>query len=226
MAHSGGQTRRSGAALGALLFVLPACPLPAEIVDRIACTVGAQVITESEILLQIRLAALMNREQPDFSAASKSRAAARLIDQSLLAREMDVSRFPEPAMTEVTQDLAELKERFQGEEQYRNELASRGIKEDELKQYLQWQLRLLRFVDFRFRAGVQITGDEVQDYYRKEFLPAWTKTNKSEAAPPLDDVSEDIEEVLIQRQVDVNTEQWLKQARSLTPIRTRDEVFR
>jgi peptidyl-prolyl cis-trans isomerase SurA len=207
-----------------LLFSLSQ-PLPSEIVDRIALTVGDQVITESEILLQIRLNAFINGDKLDYSPSAKRRAADRMIDQALLAKEMEVSRFPDPPMTDVIQDLADLKkDRFQTDEQYRNELAARGIKEDELKLYLQRQMRALRFVDFRFRAGVQVSEAEIQTYYKNEFVPAWKKTHQ-EQPPPLEDVTDDIEEVLASRQVDTNTEQWLKQARGLTRIQMRQEVF-
>ena len=45
----------------------------AEIIDRVAVVVGKRVITESEIVREIRLTAFLNGAPLDFSAASKRR---------------------------------------------------------------------------------------------------------------------------------------------------------
>ena len=64
------------------------------IVDRVAIAVGDKIITESEIDLRIRLTAFQNGEKADFSLASRRRAAAELIDQRLIEREMDLGHYP------------------------------------------------------------------------------------------------------------------------------------
>lgn len=197
----------------------------AVVVDRIAITVGNQVITDSEIRLQVRIVALLNGKAPDLSAKERRAAAERLIDQFLLTREQDVTRFSEPAMVDVVQEIAAFqKEHFQSEAEFRKEMAARAIQEEDLRRYLQSQLRTLRFIEFRFRAGVQVTETEIQAYYQGPFTADWKKSHQNNPAP-LDEVIDEIEEILIAKQVDTNTEEWLAQARKTTPIRYREEAF-
>ena len=130
-------------------------------------------------------------------------------------------------MADIVQELAGFqKEHYANEVELQRDLKERQIPEDELRRYLQVQLRTLRFIEFRFRAGVQVTEQEVQGYYQKEFLPAWKDKEKEKEPPPLDQVNDDIEEILISRQVDANTEEWLAHARKLTAVRYREEAFR
>ncbi len=70
-------------------IVLIALPLWAVIVDRSAITAGNKVITDSDIVRRIRLAAFQNGVAPDLSLASRREAAQRLIDVKLVEREMD-----------------------------------------------------------------------------------------------------------------------------------------
>src|SRR5262249_49424474 len=64
--------------------VLVLCAGRAEIIDRVAVVVGNRVITESEILREVRLTAFLNGAPLDFSAASKRKTAERLVEQRLI----------------------------------------------------------------------------------------------------------------------------------------------
>ena len=79
------------------LTLLLACIAGAEIIDRVAVTVDKRVITESEIVRQIRITAFLNNEQPDFSASSKRVTADRLVEQVLIRRELESTRYSAPA---------------------------------------------------------------------------------------------------------------------------------
>jgi len=80
--------------LCALLVAVAAWQASAEIIDRIAITVGSQVITVSQIDEEIRITAFLNREKLDITADAKKQAATRLIEQALVKREMDLSHYP------------------------------------------------------------------------------------------------------------------------------------
>lgn len=207
-----------------ILFLIVVLPIQAEIIDRIAVTVGTNVITESMIRMQIRLAAFQDNRSPDFSPAEMRKAAESLVDQMLLFREMDDARYPEPAMADILDQIQEFqKDRFRSEEEYRRELTRRGIQEEELKRFFQHQVRSLQFIEVRFRTGVQVSLEEVTAYYEQRFKPNLLKGNSP--VPPLEDVSEEIEEILVAERVDAATDDWLKQTRALAPIRFRQEVF-
>ena len=159
-----------------LLFVaLATCR--AEIIDRVAVVVGNSVITESEILREIRLTAFLNGEPLDFSPASKRKTAERLVEQRLIRNEINVSLYPAPAPDALELMTKEVRERFGSPERYRQELQRTGVTEDDLKAHLQRTVATLRFLDFRFRPGMQITEEEIRKYFDEQLAPQLRKGN-------------------------------------------------
>ncbi|MCC6363785.1 MAG: hypothetical protein IT165_09680 [Bryobacterales bacterium] len=203
-----------------------ALPGAAEIIDRIAATVGTKVITESMVMEQIRLAAFYDNKEPEFSPASKRKGADTLISQTLLVQEMDDTRYPDPPMSEVLQYLKDIiMPRFPNEEAYRKELARRRLTDEEVRRFLQLMIRSVDFIDLRFGRGQQVSSAEIAAWYRDQFLPEYAKSHPGKPAPPLDDVSDQIETALLKQKTDAATEEWLKQARAGANIRYREEVF-
>src|SRR5256885_916748 len=92
--------------LPCVLLLLCACR--AEIIDRVAVVVGNRVITESEILREVRLTAFLNGAPLDFSAASKRKTAERLVEQRLIHIENEASLYPLPTAESVEQALKEI----------------------------------------------------------------------------------------------------------------------
>lgn len=200
--------------------------LQAEIIDRIAVSIGNRIMTESMIIQQIRLAAFLDNREPDFSVQSKRQAAETLVSQMLLIQEMDDTRFTVPTMNEV---IAQLKEnvmpRVAGEQAFQEELAKAKLTEDELRRFMQQMIRAEQFAELRFQRGQQVSSDEIAEYYSKEFRNQWTKDNPGKPLPPLDEVSEDIEWWILSAKTDTATEEWLAQAKASVKIRYREEVF-
>lgn len=134
--------------------ILAAAGLAAgEIIDRIAVTAGNTAITENEILREVRITAFLNGGNPDFSPAAKRQAAERMIEQELLRREINLSRFPPAQRSKAADLLEQIKSRLGGAARYRAALQSCGILEDELVSHLVWQLTVLRFTQVRFGSG-------------------------------------------------------------------------
>jgi hypothetical protein len=75
--------------------------LHGEIIDRIAVSVGNRVVTASDLDREIRVAAFLDGKQPDFSPATKRATADRLVEQQLIRRELETSRYQMPSATEV-----------------------------------------------------------------------------------------------------------------------------
>jgi len=63
-----------------LLLVALLLPAPAEVLDRIAVTVAKHVISEGDVLLELRIAAFLDQKPVDASGDQKRKAADRLID--------------------------------------------------------------------------------------------------------------------------------------------------
>src|SRR4051794_37805596 len=61
-------------------------------IDRIAVSVGNQVITESELITDLRVTAFLDRSEVDLSSAAKRKSADRQVDQVLILKEASESR--------------------------------------------------------------------------------------------------------------------------------------
>ena len=167
----------------------------AAIIDRIAVSVGNRVITETDLDREIRITAFLNGAKPDFNAANKRATAGRMVDQTLVRAEIEVSRYLFPTAGEIDTALKDLKTRYPDEAAYRDALAQYAISEDDLKTMLLWQLTLVRFIDARFRPGIQIGDQEIRKYF-DEHLRATLDQAHPGKPPSFDDYREGIQQTL------------------------------
>jgi hypothetical protein len=207
------------------LAALLAAGAGAEIVDRLAVSVGNRVITETDLDREIRITALLNHEKPDFSPSNKRRSAERMVDQTLVRNEMEESRYPPPSAAATEAALQEEKTRYGNDAAYRRALAEYGVGEDDLKARLAWQLMLVSFIGLRFRPGIQIGDEEIRKYFDEHMRAGLMQAHPGQT-PSLDDRRAGIEETLISQAAAQQVEQWLKEARRRTHIQYHDEVFR
>jgi hypothetical protein len=200
------------------LFAAAGC---GEVIDRLAVSVGNYAITESGIEREIRLTALLNGEEPDFSPANKRKAAGRLVEQALIRREMEISRYPAPDLSEIAPMLEQIKKvRFGAEDPYREALQHLGLDEQDLKQHLLWQTTLLRFIEMRFRPGVQVSEDDIREYFDRQIKPG------NSQPVSIEDYRDRIEEALTGERADKELDSWLKEARSRNKITYHPEAFK
>jgi hypothetical protein len=199
-----------------MLCVLCVCAKnSAEVIDRVAVTVDQQVITLSGVREEIRLAAFLNGEKPDFSAEARRRAAGRLVERLLIEREMELTRFPAPPPEEA----ARMREQIRGERpeaQFREALAAYEISEETLRQYLVRQAALLRFLEVRFRPEVQVREEEVRECAQKR---------EGKTAGAFEEARAQCEEALAAAGVDKAVHRWMKEARERPRIVYREEAF-
>jgi hypothetical protein len=205
-----------------LLLTLLACR--AEIVDRIAVVVGNSVITESEILREIRLTAFLNRTPLDFSPAMKRKTAERLVEQRLVANEIAASLYPQPARAAAQEMLKQIKDRFPTPAAFQEELLRVGVTEEELQAHLTRQLATLSFIDFRFRPGIQIHEDEIKTFFKDRLTPELRKAQPT-GEFSLNDYRSQVQEGLVGERIDKASDIWLKEARTRTHIEFRPDVF-
>jgi hypothetical protein len=206
-----------------LLLAAGLGPLSAEIIDRIAITAGNQVITESQIDQEIRITAFLNREKPEVSADARKQAASRLIEQALVKREMDLSHYPLPQASEASAALAGIRATYPNQADFAAALESYDISEADLTRRLLWQFTLLRFIDYRFRPGIQIPDADVQTYYRQQ-VSGWEQQG-IQPIPTLEDSRDQIEEILTQKRIDQALDQWLAEARKQAAVTYRDAAL-
>jgi hypothetical protein len=204
-----------------VITLLLGIPAYAAVVDRIAVTVGNQVVTETEVIQEIALTAFLNGEKPVFTAGNKRKAADQLVEQKLVRKEMDMGHYSEAGDDQAKELLAKTAKNLGGEEQMRRELAADGLTESDLEKHLLWQLTLVRFIDLRFRPAIQVTAQDVSDYYQRVVVPK----QKPGQAVALADVRDQILQVLTTERADQQLDEWLKHAKTTTRIEYRKEVF-
>ncbi len=207
-----------------LMYVLlSACLCDGEIMDRIAVSVGHQVITEGQIIEDIRIAAFLNNKAADISQVEKKAAAERLIEQTLVRREMELGHFPLPDLSEADPIERELRTKYGSAADFEQALSKAGIAEPDLKQHLRWQLTLLRFIEYRFRPSVQVQDTAIKAYYEKR-KAEWEQQGVK-PIPSLEDSRTDIEKILTEERVDRAMQRWLGDSRTRVEILYRKEAF-
>src|ERR1700691_3354793 len=112
--------------------------LSAEIIDRIVITAGNQVITQSQVDDEVRVTAFLNREKLDLGPEARRQAADRLIEQALIKREMDLSHYPLPELSDAGESLQSIKAMYSSDAEFQDALEGYGISQDELTRRLWW----------------------------------------------------------------------------------------
>ncbi len=205
-----------------LIAVLAASP-GADVLDRIAVTVGKHVISEGDILQHLRIAAFLDQKPVDASPDQKRKAADRLIDQYLLLQEAVLSRLALPGEADAQQLLDQVKSQYVTETEYRAALARYSITEAALAGHLLNGIRALRFADLRFRPEVQISDDDLHEYY-DSMAAQWKRSNPAQV-PTFEASRDQIEKLLTDQRVTQAMDRWLGATRSETRILYKDAVF-
>jgi len=208
--------RQVGQSLMACALLATPALVRAQVIDRIAVTVDSQVITQSRVLEEIRLAAFLNGEKPDVGGEARRRMAGRLVEQLLLQREMELTRYPAAPPSAAVQAIERLKRERFPEAQYPAALRAYDLTEEELRQYLLRQAALLRFIEARFRPEVQVAESEVKDCYEKRSVQTRTSSEEARAG---------CEQALAAAGVDKAVDRWLRETRERVRIVYREEAF-
>jgi hypothetical protein len=207
---------------GVFLALLFSLMLRAVIIDRVAIVVGGdRIIKDSDITRDIALVSFINKQTFDVGTDDRRAAANRLVDQMLIRREIEVGMYPAPSDSDVAKTLAGVeKSRCATTAQCKVELARYGLTQQELKEYLSWQLTVLRFIDMRFRPAVLITDEEIEAYYHQHL----TELRKQNPGKPgtLEALHDQIQQTLTAEQVNQHFDSWLKARRQAIKIEYRE----
>ncbi|MBI4465134.1 MAG: SurA N-terminal domain-containing protein [Acidobacteria bacterium] len=209
-----------------LLTVFFLSPLRAEIVDRILAVVGDQVVTWSDVMEEANYQAFLNGRQPPDSAEldrkeNRQPILSRLIDQTLLAQAQKAFSFAPSENGEAKKRLEELRKQFTDEQTYRSALVRCHLTEAELVSLLERETTLMAFVDYRLHPQVQLTVEEIEQYYRETLLPELRRRGQQDV-PPLSEVRDQIEQILTQEKINDLLDQWLQDLRRRTPVKILD----
>ena len=208
------------------LWVL-ALGVPAEVIDKIVAVVGKQAITASEVEQRVRLEALLNRQPLDLSVERRREALDRLTEWRLLEQEMTVGNLLDTGeQKEVAKGMKELERgKFIEDRSLQSALELYGLRQEDLSEFLREQVLFRRYWEFRFKTGLEALPEEVKRYYEREFVPEFRKTHQSDP-PPLEEVSSQIAEILVERRAMELLDDWLKEMRAVTRVEILDPELR
>lgn len=223
-ATTAGRAKSDAAPTPITLPKLPGMPdLAGAPADRIVAIVNGDLILDSDVNEDLRL-----DELEPYGASTtgqtpqqlRARALERLINRTLILQQMKlqpVSAIPDAA---VDKELEALRKNIPACRQYECNtqagwdklLASYGFTEQTLRDRWRIRMRVLKFIEQRFRMGIRITPEEIASYYEKTMLPQYAQLHVT--PPSLDSISQRIEEVLLQQRVSSLLNDWLESLRA------------
>ena len=200
-----GPTNR--ALLAAVLAVAAAgIPGALEMLDRIVARV------ENDIILLSDVRALRHyQELVDGKPETEEQILDRLIDQWIVRTEADVSHFPHPYDADIDRSLGQLQKSFASIDEYEARKKQSGLNDSEIRRIVGLQLYLSNYLDSRFRPGVQIDPQAIEDFYVNKVLPQ--AKSRGQEPPSLDAARDSIQEALIQQGINEQADRWLKESR-------------
>ena len=207
-------------------------PVNAVVLDRVVAVVNDQVILSSDVDDEMRLAVL-DPGQAGLGVLTPKRALEQLISRALIQqqiRQEDVQA-AEPSQDEVDTRLKEIRREVPAcvrlncatEQGWAAFLAAHGLSPQRVEAYLRYRVQILRFIELHFRQGIRITPEEIEKYYRETLLPQYAP---GEAIPPLDSVAQRIQEILLERQVNVLFDDWLRNLRRQGDVEVLDPALK
>ena len=203
-------------AMGQLLSLSPPMQAPpprvdAQPIDGIAARIEDDVLTDSEIQ---ELAAF--QKLVDGQSKPRIELIRELADQWIVRGEAEAGKYPPPSAEDVENAHKQLVAQFVSQQEFEKRCAAVGLSDAAVRRLLAEQLYLARFLDYRFRPAAQVDSKEIEAYYDDEFSPQLKA--RGEKVPPIDDVEDTIREVLIQRDIDTLSKQWLDDTRDRLKI--------
>lgn len=202
------------------------------VLDRVIAIVNGEVVLESDIREEIRMAVLQPISIPT-DQNSDVRAARRIISRALILRQMKDQQQIKYEVTddEVRKSLTDLRMQLpvcrqlhcETDEGWQAFLQEHGLTEEEVYDHWRQRLEILKFIDVRFGTSIRISRQDIQKYYGDAIIPAFEK--QKQKPPTLESVSARIREILLQQQVNSMLRDWLQSLREQGSVQILDSRY-
>jgi peptidyl-prolyl cis-trans isomerase SurA len=206
----------------------PAIPV---VLDRVVAVVNNQAILASDIDEEIRLSVL-DPGRGGLGVLTRTRALDQLIGRAIIQQQIRQAdaEAAEPSQDEVDARLMELRKELPAcvrencatDAGWNAFLFTHGLTPKRVEAHLRHRVEILRFIEQRFRQGISIPPEDIATYYHNTLLPQYAK---GETVPPLDLVSQRIQEILLQQRVNALFDDWLSNLRKQGDIEVLDETL-
>jgi parvulin-like peptidyl-prolyl isomerase len=199
---------RDKALIGVLVLLAGMTLISAqEVLDRIVARVDTDIILLSDVRGLARYQTFVDGK-PESDQAILD----RLVDQWIVRGEAKAALFPQPSDEDIDRSLQRLKRSFSSQEEFEARKKQSGLNDDDVRRMLRAQLYLSNYLDSRFRASIQIDEKEIEEFYRTRVVPR--AESRGQAPPALEVARDFIQEALVQRAINAQSERWLKESRS------------
>jgi peptidyl-prolyl cis-trans isomerase SurA len=201
----------------------PAAP-QGTLVDQVIAVVNGDLILESDVDEERRFEAfepLRDAQAP----TSRDALIHRLIDRTLILQQAKLQPGDRVTLPEAQAQLATLRKDIPACKEFHCEtdagwqkfVQSHGFTVPQIEEFWRSRMEVLRFIEIRFRAGIRIAPDEIKAYYDKTLVPELARSNTP--PPPLDSVSDRIQEILLQQRVGSLLTDWLSSLKAQGTVR-------
>jgi len=202
-------------------------PVPV-VLDRVVAVVNGRAILSSDLREEMLLSVLEPSEG-EAVVESRQEALQRLISRTMIRQQIreEDARSLEPTSKEIQERIDEIRkelpicvrENCTTDAGWNAFLVRHELTESRVRAYLRNRMQILRFIEIRFRQGIQISQQEIETYYRNTLVPQY---QAGQAIPPLSAVSPRIEEILLQQQVNMMFSGWLESLRKQGEVEVLD----
>jgi hypothetical protein len=201
------------------------------VLDRVVADVDGQAILASDVDDEMRFSALQPGVEPP-EDNTPQRALKRVIDRTLINQQ----RALQPGVgvvsqKDVDQAIQEMRKQIsaatktdcESDAGWKAFLAQHGFTPDEIQNRMQERLAILKFIDVRFGVVVQISNNDVRNYYDQVLTPELKQSHQP--LPDLRTVAPRIREILRQRQVSNLIDEWLRSLRAEGHVQILDSAY-
>jgi peptidyl-prolyl cis-trans isomerase SurA len=198
------------------------------VLDRVVAVVNGRAILSSD-LREETLLSILEPSDKEAGTETPQEALQRLISRTLIRqqiREEDARSILLSAdaiqerILEIRKQLPIcVRENCATEAGWSAFLSRHGLTQRRVTAYLRDRMEILRFIEIRFRQGIQISQQEVEAYYRDTLVPQY---QAGQTPPELSAVAPRIEEILLQQQVSEMFSGWLDSLRKQGEVEVLD----
>lgn len=199
--------------------------------DSVVAIVNRQPILASDLEDEMQISIL----DPSRNLKAKEtpqQALERLISRTLIQQELRQEEVTthQPSEADIDSRVQELRKDLpaciradcESDAGWKAFLAQHDLTSSGVENYIRNRIEILSFIEERFRQGIRITPEEIETYYRETLLPQYPA---GITPPPVQQVSDRIEEVLLQQRVNDLFSSWLANLRKQGQIEILDPAL-
>lgn len=191
-----------------------------EIIDRIVAIVNGRPILQSDWEIAMRCEAFLDQRPLEFTPEAARASLDRLVDQELLRQQIHNFQLQPLGDDKLRGRIEEIRKQVPGASSdagWQEALKRYGLTQSEVEERVADQMEILRFIDVRLRPTVHVDRRSIEAYYYDTLLPELKQKGARQA--PLVEVSPQIEEILLQRLIDGQLADLLRDLRQQSEIR-------